>query len=89
MRTQLLDVVDSDGIAEVARAMLAAAQAGDTAAARLVLSHAIGPPLPAADPDRLDANELEALRSRPNVLDRLALDPLTPEPMSLFRENRD
>ena len=84
MRTQLLDVVDSDGIAEVARAMLAAAQAGDTAAARLVLSHAIGPPLPADDPDRLDANELEAFRSRPNMLDRL-----TPEPMSLFREERD
>ena len=40
MRTQLLDAVDSDGIAEVARAMLAAAKAGDTAAARLVLSYA-------------------------------------------------
>ena len=39
--------------------------------------------------DRLDANELEALRSRPNMLDRLALDPLTPEPMSLFREEGD
>jgi len=66
--------------------MLAAAKAGDTAAARLVLSYAVGPPLPAADPDRLDANELEALRSRPNMLDRFALDPLTPERMSLFRE---
>ena len=65
--------------------MLAAAKAGDTAAARLVLSYAVGPPLPAADPDRLDANELEALRSRPNMLDRIALD-LTPEPMSVFRE---
>ena len=89
MRTQLLDAVDSDGIAEVARAMLAAAKAGDTAAARLVLSYAVGPPLPAADPDRLDANELEALRSRPNLLDRIALDPLTPEPMSVFREQGD
>ena len=81
--------VDSEGIAEVARAMLAAAKAGDTAAARLVLSYAVGPPLPAADPDRLDANELEALRSRPNLLDRIALDPLTPEPMSVFREEGD
>ena len=61
--------------------MLAAAKTGDTAAARLVLSYAVGPPLSAADPDRLDANELEALRSRPNMLDLLALDPLTPEPM--------
>jgi len=68
--------------------MLAAAKAGDTAAARLVLSYTVGPPLPAADPDRLDENELESLCSRPNVLDRLALD-LTPEPMSLFRENGD
>ena len=76
MRTQPLDAVDSEGIAEVARAMLAAAKVGDTAAARLVLSYAVGPPLPAADPDRLDSNELEALRSRPNMLDRLALDPL-------------
>jgi len=89
MRTQLLDAVDSDGIAEVARAMLAAAKAGDTAAARLVLSYAVGPPLPAADPDRLDASELEALRSQPNMLDRIALDPLTSEPMSLFREEGD
>ena len=47
-----------------------------------------GPPLPAVDPDRLDANDLEALRSRPNMLDRIALD-LTPEPMSLFREEGD
>ncbi|MDA0799906.1 MAG: hypothetical protein O2884_14740 [Chloroflexi bacterium] len=86
MRTQLLDAVDSDGIAEVARALLAAAKAGDTAAARLVLSYAVGPPLTAADPDRLDANELEALRSRPNMFDRFALSNLTPEPMSLFRD---
>ena len=86
MRTQLLDAVDSDGIAEVARALLAAAKAGDTAAARLVLSYAVGPPLPAADPDRLDSNELEALRSRPNMFDRFALSNLTPEPMSLFRD---
>jgi hypothetical protein len=54
-----------------------------------VLSYAVGPPLPAADPDRLDANELEALRFRPNLLDRIALDPLTPEPMSVFREEGD
>jgi hypothetical protein len=50
---------------------------------------AVGPPLPAADPDRLDANELEALRSRPNMLDRIALGTLTAEPMSVFREERD
>ena len=30
-----------------------------------------------------------ALRSRPNMLDRIALDPLTSEPMSLFREEGD
>jgi hypothetical protein len=54
-----------------------------------VLSYAVGPPLPAADPDRLDANRLEALRSRPNMLDRLAFDPLTPQPMRLFREEGD
>ena len=70
----------------MARALLAAAKAGDTAAARLVLSYAVGPPLTAADPDRLDANALEALRSRPNMFDRLALSNLTPEPMSLFRD---
>jgi hypothetical protein len=73
----------------VQEASTTAPYAGDTAAARLVLSYAVGPPLPAADPDRLDANELEALRSRPNLLDRIALDPLTPEPMSLFREEGD
>jgi hypothetical protein len=42
-----------------------------------------------SDRARLDANELEALRSRPNLLDRIAFDPLTPEPMSLFHEQRD
>ncbi len=89
IRSQLLDAVGADGIAEVTRAILAAAKAGDTAAARLVLSYAVGLPLPAADSDRLDANELEALRSRPNMFDRLALDSLTPAPMSLFRDERD
>jgi hypothetical protein len=54
-----------------------------------VLSYAVGPPLPAPGPDSLDANELEALRSRPNMLDRLALDSLTSEPMILFREEGD
>jgi hypothetical protein len=39
-----------------------------------------------ADPDHLDAHKLEALRSRSNIFDRLAFDPLTAEPMSLFRE---
>jgi hypothetical protein len=29
------------------------------------------------------------LRSRPNLLDRIALDSLTPEPMSVFREEWD
>ena len=54
-----------------------------------MLSYAVGPPLSATDPDRLDANELEALRSRPNLLDRIALDSLTPEPMSLFCKEGD
>jgi hypothetical protein len=54
-----------------------------------VLSYAVGPPLPAADPERLDANELEALRSRPNMLDRLALDSHIPELLSVLREEGD
>jgi hypothetical protein len=32
------------------------------------------------DPDRLDANELEALGSSPNVLDQLVLDSLIADP---------
>jgi hypothetical protein len=86
---QLLDAVDLDGIVEVARALLAAAKSVDRASALLVLSYAVGLALPAADPDRLGANELEALRSRLNMLDQLVLDRLIAETMSLFREESD
>ena len=58
----------------------------DTSTADVLQCYAVGPPLTAADPDRLDSNELEALRSRPNMFDRFALSNLTPEPMSLFRD---
>jgi hypothetical protein len=53
------------------------------------LSYAVDPSLPAADSDRLDANELEALRSRPNMLDWLARNRLIGSGVILFREEGD
>lgn len=73
LRSALLDAVTADDVREMARALLDQAKAGDAAAARLLLSYTVGPPLDAAHPDRLDADEYDVQRGRPSALDRQLL----------------
>ena len=57
LRQAVVDALGEDGIAEVVRGLLTAAKAGDAAAAKLLLSYAVGQPTPAVDPDTLDHHE--------------------------------
>ena len=49
LRAALLNAVTPEDVAELARALLTQAKAGDVAAARLVLSYAVGRPAEAPD----------------------------------------
>ena len=62
LRKALLEVVTPEALAQVARALLDKAKDGDIAAAKLLLSYALGKAPPAHDPDRLDKHEWETLR---------------------------
>jgi hypothetical protein len=57
-------VTDED-IAAIAQQLLEQAKAGDVAAARLLLSYAIGQPTEAVDPDTLDQQEWAIFRQVP------------------------
>jgi hypothetical protein len=56
-RTAFLEAVGPEQVRALAARLLARALDGDTDAARLVLTYAVGRPLPAADPDGADADE--------------------------------
>lgn len=47
-------------------ALITAATAGDLAAIKLLVSYAIGQPLQAISPDRLDENDFEVMRLKPD-----------------------
>src|SRR5215471_10232735 len=57
LRKAFAEEVKPEDLRKLARALVEKAQAGDCAAARLVLSYSLGKPLEGADTDRLD--ELE------------------------------
>jgi len=64
-RKSLLAAVGPEDVAAVGRKLLAQALAGDVAAAKVLLAHVVGKPLPAVDPDRLDLDELRLLLESP------------------------
>ena len=66
LRARLLDCITDDKLAEIVAGLVAAASAGDVAAAKLVLAYSVGPPLPAVSPDRLDDDEFAVMRSKPD-----------------------
>ena len=59
LRSTLLDVVGETGLTEIVERLVKAAQKGDVAAAKLVLSYTLGKPVKSMDPDALDLHERE------------------------------
>jgi hypothetical protein len=64
-RKALLDAVSAGDVAAVGRKLLEQALGGDVAASKVLLAYVVGKPAPAADPDRLDLDELRAMLERP------------------------
>jgi hypothetical protein len=65
LRRVLSMAVTDEDIAAIAQQLLEQAKAGDVAAARLLLSYAIGQPTEAVDPDTLDQQEWAIFRQVP------------------------
>src|SRR5262249_51520301 len=63
-------------------ALLLQARQGDVAAAKLLMQYTLGKPLEARDPDRLDADEVDAFRT--NAVSNQALDLARLHPLTLF-----
>ncbi len=66
LRAAFLDAVSEAEVAELAKALLKKALDGDSAAAHLFLSYALGKPVAVRDPDMLDLDELALLLKRPD-----------------------
>src|SRR5262245_34415646 len=71
LRQALLDAVTEQDVKDVVAALITRAKRYDTAAAKLLLSYAIGKPVQAADPDRLDLEEWRLLDSLPTQTELL------------------
>jgi hypothetical protein len=65
LRRVLSMAVSDEDIEAVAKRLLEQAKVGDVAAARLLLSYAIGQPTPAVDPDTLDQQEWAIFKQVP------------------------
>lgn len=78
LRSALIDAVSPEEMAEIVKTLIGKAKKGDVAAANIIFDRAIGKPVEAANPDRLDIDELEIIIDK-NIADlRLALPvPLT------------
>ncbi len=66
LRSALVASVTEQDLEEVAAELLRQAKEGNLAAARLLLSYAVGKPAPAVDPDTLDQQEWEQYRRLPD-----------------------
>jgi len=64
-RKALLSAIGPEDVACVARALRDQALAGDVAAAKVLLLYVVGKPAEAADPDRLDLDELGLMLAQP------------------------
>lgn len=65
LRRALAESVTEDEIHELGRQLYQLALGGDLAAAKLLLSYAVGKPAPPADPDTLDAHEWGVFKALP------------------------
>src|SRR5205807_2395576 len=66
LRSALLSALTPQDIAAAAQELLRQAKEGNVAAARLLLSYALGKPAAAVDPDTLDLHEFGLYRAQPD-----------------------
>jgi hypothetical protein len=80
LRSAFASAITEDEIRQLARTLYEQAKAGDTTAAGLLLSYAIGKPGPAPDPDRCDLDEFRLLADHPSRAEVLValLDSVNP-----------
>jgi len=86
LRAALLGAVTAEDLAEMARALVVKAQAGDVPACKLLLSYLVGhpaAPAPGVDPDRLAEHEAEVVRMRPRSWELPRRPPPEPDPEPL------
>jgi hypothetical protein len=73
MRQVLLECVSEEDLRDIVAQVVQKAKQGDLAAARLVLSYAVGKPQPAAEPDRLDVQEIDLYQQQAVGLEHLLI----------------
>ena len=78
LRSAVLDVITPEKLSKMVTRVLEMATAGNIAAAKLIFRYAVGDPLPAADPDRLDLDEFKLIDENPTRIETArALDGLS------------
>jgi hypothetical protein len=82
LRQRLLDRLTTQELDAILDTLLRLAREGDVAAAKLVFQYALGKPTEARDPDRLDADEVEAFRA--NAFATLTTELIDLHPVELF-----
>jgi hypothetical protein len=85
LRRALLEAVSEEDLQAIARALVARAREGDTAAAKLLFQYVLGKPAEAVDPDTLDLKEWQLYQQRPVAGEEL-LRVLTQFPVDLACE---
>jgi hypothetical protein len=90
LRKRLVDKVTAEELDAIADKLIALAKEGDVPAARLIFLYVIGKPMPPAEPDQLDMQEWEQLKSTAFRIHELpkALGPGLALPLKLARETR-
>ena len=91
LRKAFLESVTTADIAAIAAALLAKAKEGDVAAAKLVLSYAVGKPEATVDPDRLDLDEWQTFKDSADMMDdlpKLVLQPHPDVPLTVLQAAR-
>jgi hypothetical protein len=63
LRSALVEALTPGDVREIVVALTFRAKAGNVSAAKLLFQYALGKPLPATHPDRLDADEVQALKA--------------------------
>jgi hypothetical protein len=73
MRQVVLQCVSEEDLRDIVAQVVQKAKQGDLAAARLVLSYAVGKPQPAPEPDRLDVEEIDLYQQQAVGLEHLLI----------------
>jgi hypothetical protein len=88
LRKALINAVTEKDLADIVRVLIVRATSGDVAAARLVLSYAIGKPAAAPNPDRMNVDEAQQIQADRDIVVNMRKLTSTPElemPMQAVR----